>query len=253
MRPKSIILLLLALLCVAQGVAKSVSTRDERRAITAGNKLVKDGKLAEAIKKYETALQSNPESAVAMFNIGLTQINLSRSVENNDSLSKKLMSTGTGYMQKVAQMGVDKRDLSSKANYNLGNVAFQNEDYAGAIRLYKQSLRLDPAFEDARRNLRIAQLKLQNNDNNQDQQNQENKPDQQPDQQQDQQQDRKDHQQDRQDQQEQQPPRENEINQQTAEQILNAVENNENQTRARKGNAQGEKASGQAGGSLRKW
>ena len=139
--------------------------------------------------------------------------------------------------------------LASMANYNLGNVAFNSEDYSKALGYYKQALRLNPNDDKARRNLRITQLKIQDQDNqDQDKDKEEDQKDkeQNQDQQQNQNQNQ-DQNQDKQDQQnnQQQQPKPQDINQQTADQILKAMENKENQTRARvaTGN-QGDKSKG---------
>ncbi len=242
-------LVLVAVMTASPAAAESI--RKERKLITSGNSLYKEGKFTEAMLKYKSALEANANSDVARFNLGLTRIKMAQAtgnVQKDDSVAKRLMAEGVELMTQVARLGNAKPDLSAKANYNLGNLRFDSEDYAGAIALYKQALRLNPQFENARRNLRIAQLRQQeqqdNNDDNKDQnQNQQ-------DQNQDQQDQNQDQQQDQQDQ--QQEPRENESSQQAAQQILNAVENNEAQTRARKGNSQGQKAGG-AGQSVKKW
>lgn len=238
------------------------SVRSERRLINAGNDLFREGKYAEAVQKYRGALVENPSSAVAKFNLGLSRVTMAEKIEKNDSVSQRLLAEGINDLTEIARMGDKKSDLASKANYNLGNLNFEKEDYASAIQLYKQALRLNPNFNDARRNLRIAQLKQQNKKDNNKDNNQDNNRDQkdQQDKQQDQQnqdkkdqQNQQDQQQNQQDQQDkQQTPPDNEISPQTASQILNAVENNEAQTRARKGNKEGEKARG-AAGNLRKW
>lgn len=241
--------------------ASAQSVRAERKLINEGNKFYREGKYPESILKYKAALEVNPSSDVARFNLGLGRVRMAEKSASNDSVSKKLMAEAVQDLSKVAQLDRQKPDLSSKANYNLGNLSFQQEDYDSAIKLYKQALRLNPGFNDARRNLRIAQLRRQNQqdnkdeqqdnkDNQQDQQNQDNQ-NQQQNQNQDQNQDQQQNKQDQN--QEQQPPRENELSKQAANQILNAVENNEAATRARKGNNEkGEKAYG-AGSNVRKW
>ena len=222
----------------------SVSTKKERNAITKGNKLYEEGKYKEAMKLYQEALNHNSSSIVGRYNLGLSEIMIGSNPNDTSETAKNIMSQGMRNMEQVANLGKKRPDLASKANYNLGNVAFKSDDYQKAIDYYKKALRLNPNDDNARRNLRIAQLKQQNQDQNEDQ-NQDQDQDQQ-DQEQDQQdqqdqnQDQQDQNQD-QDQQKEQQPQSN-LNEQTAEQILNAMENKENQTRARVAGQNAEKS-----------
>lgn len=223
----------------AQAFAAGESTKQERNAITEGNKLYNRGRYRAAMQKYEEALRENGNSAVARYNLGLSQIRIGSNPSDTTQAAKDMVAKGSQALEQVAKMGSTKPALAAKANYNLGNVAFNSEDYKNALTYYKQALRLDPSDESARRNLRITQLKIQNQDDNKD--NKDDKKDQdQQDQNKDQQQNQNQNQdqnqqqnQDKQDQQQQQQPQPQDLNQQTADQILQAMENKENQTRAR--------------------
>lgn len=246
------VMLLILFLVGTVSVASAQSLRKERRMISSGNALYNEGKYAESAAKYREALKINPQSDVARFNLGMSDIRMSEKNKSNDTVSKKLLNDGVNCLTEVARLGNKKPSLSSLANYNLGNLSFNNNDYAGAIGFYKQALRLNPNFNEARRNLRIAQLKQQNqNKNNDDNKDKDKDKEKDRDKDKQQEQNPQQNQQDKQDPQEQQP-KENEMSEQAASRILNAVENNESQLRQRKGNNTGNKASGK-NSSMRKW
>lgn len=236
------------LICCPTVYAGSESNRRERNYISEGNELYNKGRYRDALSKYQEALKENPSSVVGRYNLGLSQIRLGSNPSDTTNAAKEMLQNGCKAMEQVAQMGREKPMLASRANYNLGNVAFNAEDYSKALSYYKQALRLNPDDEAARRNLRITQLKLQNQnqDQNKDNDQKENQ-DQNKDQNQDQNKDQNNNQNQNKDQnqdnnrQQQQP----DINQQTADQILKAMENKENQVRARvaTGN-QGDKSKG---------
>ncbi|MDE5881361.1 MAG: tetratricopeptide repeat protein [Muribaculaceae bacterium] len=254
MRQKILIFLMALMSVIAfpeKSYADNESTKRERNAITEGNKLYKEGRYRAALRKYEEALKENPNSAVGRYNLGLSQIRLGTNPSDTTQAAKDMAAKGCQALEQVAKMGSVKPQLASMANYNLGNVAFNSEDYKQALGYYKQALRLNPSDDNARRNLRITQLKIQDQDENQDQnqdkdQNQQNQDkDQDKQDKQDQQQDQQDQQKQDQQNNQQQQPKPQDINQQTADQILQAMENKENQTRARvaTGN-QGDKSKG---------
>lgn len=226
------------------------STRAERKHILEGNELYGKGNFAGAMGRYNTALEERPGSVEARYNLGLSQLRRSQTLEA-DSLKQAFMQTALENTREVTRHGADKPLVASRANYNLGNVTFGNEDYAGAIEQYKQALRLNPDDEAARRNLRIAQLKKQEQDDNKDDNKDQDQNKDQQDQNKDQQDQNRDQQQNQNQQQnpDQQPPKpeEQEINPQTSDQILKAMENKENSTRARVMKGQnGQEAAGSA-------
>lgn len=241
----SIIIALVILAIGSTGAfAQAESNKKERNAITEGNKLYNDGKYRAAMEKYNEALRYNPNSASGRYNLGLSQIRLGTNPSDTSQAAKDMLKEGLTQMELVSKMGSERPKLAARANYNLGNVSFNSEDYKNALGYYKQALRLNPDDNDARRNLRITQLKLQNQDKNDDKDNkdQDKNQDQQQDQQKQQQQQNQDQQQQQQNRDQQQQPQPQDINRQTADQILKAMENKENQTRARVNSGQGDKS-----------
>lgn len=227
------------------------STRAERRLVTKGNKLYTERKFVEAESVYQEALRENPQSTSARYNLGLSQLRQVKNLKDSTPKTQKLIEGARQNFTEAARNVKQRPGIAAKANYNLGNMEFNMEQYQKAIDYYKQSLRIDPDDDNARRNLRIAQKKLQqqNQDKDKDKQNQNQD-----------QQDKKD-QQDQKNQQQQQPqqqeqkqqPQEQKINEQTAQRILQAMDSKENQTRARVNRAaKGEKSIGN-GGARKRW
>lgn len=237
---KQFIILLLTIFSLTAFAQEQKSTRKERNYIVEGNKLYANKEYKKAEEAYNRALKENPMSYRAMYNKALTQIRIGEDEDLKDQEQKKqYLQNGVQTMESVASINGADPEVSSMAHYNLGNIAFKTGDYASAVQSYKQSLRLDPTSDKARKNLRIAQKKLQQQNN----QNQNNQDQQQEDQQQNQdkqdQQQKQDKQEEQQPkpqsnkQQEQQQPQDGEMSEQSAEQILNAMENKENSTRQR--------------------
>lgn len=224
------------------------STRVERRHINTGNRLYEQSKFADAQREYQAALKANPSSAVATYNLGLSQLRQIKNLKDTTSQNAGLRKEAVSNLSAVANMAASKPGLAAKANYNLGNMEFNSENYKGAIDYYKQSLRIDPSDERTRKNLRIAQKKLQQ----QQQQNQDKK-DQDKKDQDKQDQDKKDQQQQQQKQDQQDKQKDQQISPQTSQQILQAVDNKENAVRARVNKANSGKKSGEASRSVRRW
>lgn len=216
------------------------STRKERQLVSKGNKLYTERKFVEAASIYEEALKENAHSASARYNLGLAQIRQVNNPMDTTPKTVEILGKARKNLQEVANRAKDRPGIASKANYNLGNLEFNIKEYAKAVDYYKQALRIDPDDDNARKNLRIAQKQLDKQ--NQDKQN--NDQNQNKDQQQNQQQDKQNQQQD-QNKEKEQPKDNKNINQQTAERILQAMDNKENQTRARVNRAtKGDKATG---------
>ena len=245
------VLALCAILVAAVATPLSAqSTRAERRHINTGNRLYEQNKFVDAQREYQAALKANPSSAVATYNLGLSQLRQIKNLKDTTSKNSPLRKEAVSNLSAVANMAASKPGLAAKANYNLGNMEFNSENYKGAIDYYKQSLRIDPSDERARKNLRIAQKKLQQQQQNQ--QNQDKKDQDKQDQDKKDQHQKQDQKQQKQDQKQDQE-KQQQISPQTSQQILQAVDNKENAVRARVNKANSGKKSGEAARSVRRW
>lgn len=230
---------------VAGADVKSAATsKQERNLINEGNNLYHQQRFADAEVLYRKALELKPTSQYAQYNLATALIRQSGSKDlnkdNNPLTEAKSILSG---LLEVA----DNDMIVEKASYNLGNIAFNNNDFKGAIEYYKNALRKNPANDQARQNLRLAQKKQQEQQNNQNQQQQQQQQNQNQDQNnkdqnQNKEEDKKQQDQQQQDQQKKQeeqkdkqssPQEQNGISDANAEKILKAMENEEAATRRR--------------------
>ncbi len=213
---------------------KERSTREERNVIRAGNKHFKAEEYDAAEEQYRKALDINPNSEVASYNLATTLYKKEQWKEARKEDSLLLLRTRN-------------KERRARVYHNLGNISFKEKNFAQSVEEYKNALRLNPKDDETRYNLRVAQLLLkeqQNNQQNQQQDQQEQQQEQQQ-QQQEQQQEQKEQQeeqnksqeqeqkeQEQQEQQQQQPaqPQPDQMTQENAEQILRAIEQDERET-----------------------
>lgn len=219
------------------------STKRERNYMKEGKSLFDKQRYAEAEVNFKKALGENPDNARAQFNLASSYLK-----QRGEDLSNKGDSLIRQADQIFAQTaGNPDVELAELSFYDRGNIAYKGEDYAAAIEMYKNALRRNPENNQARENLRLAQLKKQEQDQNKD--NQQNKDDQQnQDQNQDQQQQQQnqdqqdkndqqdkdkqqDQQQQQQDQKQQQQQQQGGLSEQSAAQILKAMDDKESATR----------------------
>ena len=182
--------------------------KTDRDYLRSGNKLYNDSLFIKAEVDYRKALDINPKSTDAMFNLGnalLMQQKVKEAMEQYESVSK---------------VEKDKSKLA-EIYHNMGVILQSAKQYPQCIEAYKESLRNNPKDNETRYNLALAQKLLK--DQQQNQQNQ----DQQQQQQQDQKEDKQEQNQDQQDQKNQQKQQQqqnkNEMSKENAQQLLNAV------------------------------
>jgi tetratricopeptide (TPR) repeat protein len=128
----------------------------DKQVLRKGNDLYKEKKFADAEAKYKKALMQNQYYKTAYYN-------LSNSMYSQDKFKESL----PGY--ELVVKTTDDKEFKAQSFHNIGNVLMKAKQYAKAISAYKNSLRLNPKDDETRYNLALAQDLLEK------QQNQENK------------------------------------------------------------------------------
>lgn len=235
---KIILVIAIIALLPTVAIADDTSNRKERKAVRSGNSLYEQGRYSEAEVDYKKALEANPASEVATYNLALSLLNQAGKSDNKND--KNSPENQAAQMLSNLAATTSNQGLASKAYYNLGNIAFKNEQYDQSIEMYKNCLRRNPDDDDARDNLRLAQKKKQQQEQQQNQQQQDKQEQEEQQQQQNnnenqQQQDKsKDQQQQQQQQRQQQQNQQQQgMSQENIDQILKAMQDAEQNTQQR--------------------
>lgn len=217
-------------LCV--GLASTAQTMTEKDYIRSGNRHYADSLFEKAEVDYRKALELNPSSTIALYNLGNA---LMGQIAQNPSKGGEALSQYTT----AAKFETDKTRLA-QIYHNIGVLMYAAQKYGESVAAYKESLRNNPTDHETRYNLAKAmhmnkqqqqdqQQQEQQQDEQQEQQQQEQQQQQQQNQQQqqeqqNQEQQQQDQQQQNQEQQQQEAQQNDEqISKENAEQILNAL------------------------------
>ena len=216
------------------GAVSLLYAQQESPDVRLGNRQYNDSNYVDAEVNYRRAVDKNDQSFEAHYNLGdalFRQEKYPEALEQYAKAEQILQNDDTSRKEQVA---------SRMANtyHNMGNALYAQQQYDKAVAAYQQSLRLNPKDNDTRYNLVKAMQQLQQQQQNQNQE-------QQQDQQQNQQNDSTQQQQppQQQQQQQQQPPQQSEeqMDKETAEQILQALEQDEQETQEKLQRQQGKK------------
>lgn len=192
------------------------ATKRERNLIKQGNEYFNKKQYSKAEESYSRVLEINPNSQIAKYNLGSTMLRQRGGNSEKDVARDSLISR---YLSDVGSNTSAPASLRAHSFYNLGKLAYDSQDYANSVNYFKQSLKIDPKDDQARKNLRMAQKKLQQNQQNQDKNKNKDKDDQKK---------KQDKQQPPQNQ--PQPPKERQ-QQTNNDQLLKAMQNEEKNTR----------------------
>lgn len=234
---------LAAMLTIASAGALHAQKFPERKSIRAGNRVYEKADYPQSEVEYRRALEKNPDSYEAQFNLG------------NAFYKQERYDEAVQVFRKLAQ-DTTHADHIAACHYNAGNALFQQRKFKEALEEYKNSLRKNPADMDAKFNLAYTKKMIedeeggggndnkdQNQDQNKDQQGDQNKDKQQQDKG-DQDKDKQDKGEDKQDKGDQkqdkgdnkdksqqgQPPQQQGMTQAEAQQMLDAMQAQEDRT-----------------------
>lgn len=115
----------------------------ERKLMKEGNNLYEQKKYKEAAAVYQQALQKNPAYTPGLFNLG----NALYQSKQLDAARNALTTTAKSTNNQLEKSG---------AQYNIGNTYMDEKKWQDAIDAYKQALRNNPQDADAKYNLSYA-------------------------------------------------------------------------------------------------
>ena len=130
--------ILLVMLFVATGAA--AQRMPERAQVRKGTREYHKGNYEEAIKRYGTALTLAPGQFEATYDLG----NALYKAEMYDRAEQTMMQAAADTLRSDAER--------AEAWYNLGNARFKQQKYQEALESYRQSLRLNPDDMEAKYN-----------------------------------------------------------------------------------------------------
>lgn len=209
--------------------------KEERKNIREGNKLYKKEKYKEAEDAYRKALNVNSQSVEGFYNMGnalYRQLSPSNNGQMSDDDKKKIATVIDQYKAAVALS--QNKTQKAMAWHNLGNMYLISGDFQQGANAYKNSLLNNPFDNETRYNYALAkellkqqQEQQQNQNQDKNDQNQDKKDQNQEQKNQDQDKDKKDN---NQNQNENQQQQQDKMSKENAQQILEAIMQDEQQT-----------------------
>lgn len=198
-------------------VALPSFAQTDKREVRRGNRKFDKHNYKEAELDYRRALVKDSTSFAAIYDLA-------------SALYKQKDYEGAGSVlarrEEAPPMDLD----GAKYYFNAGDIALQKKDYATAMKVFKQTLLIDPGDLEAKENYIYAKKMMENQQQNQDQQDQNQNQQNQDQQDQQDQQQNQDQNQNQQDQQQNQQDQQQKISPQQAQQMLQAIQAKEKET-----------------------
>ena len=164
-RVTTIILLVIATLCVGQAAAQKMP---ERALVRKGNRQYERQNYDASIDNYARALQADPANFEAKFNTA------------NVQFRKELIEKSEQTLRKLAQDSTRTDIERGEVAYNLGNTLFVQQKLEEALNCYRDAMRFNPDDKEAKFNYALTKELLKNQQNQNQQQDQNNQQNQNP-------------------------------------------------------------------------
>lgn len=212
------IFLLAFISCCSLKLAAQAMTENDY--IRKGNKLYVDSLFEKAEIEYRRALDVNPLSVDAMYNLGNALFN---QIPQSQDKGKEAMEQYAA----AAKLETDKARLA-QIYHNLGTLMYMAQQYPQSVEAYKEAMRNNPNDNETRYNLAKAMHMCKPQQNQQENQDQ-NQEQQQNQQQQEQQQEQQEQQEQKQEQQQEQQNQEQQSQEQKQQQAQQQAQQNKDQ------------------------
>ena len=213
-RVTTIILLVIATLCVGQAAAQKMP---ERALVRKGNRQYERQNYDASIDNYARALQADPANFEAKFNTA------------NVQFRKELIEKSEQTLRKLAQDSTRTDIERGEVAYNLGNTLFVQQKLEEALNCYRDAMRFNPDDKEAKFNYALTKELLKQQQQQQQQQQQDQNNQNQDNKEQNQNEEQQDRENDQNQEQEQQQPQP-EISEQEQQAMLEAIQAQEDKT-----------------------
>lgn len=205
--------------------AGGYAQKTDRDFVRRGNKLYADSMFVKAEVEYRRALDVNPKSMEAMYNLGNALLMQQKAQEAMEQFSNAVSLVSVN--EKNIATSPEGKEQLAQMYHNMGVILQSSKQLDACIEAYKTALRNNPADHETRYNLTVAmkqkQQQEQQQQQNQDQQQEKQEEQEQQQEQQQNQQNQDQQEQQQQEQQQQEQQQQNEMSQENAEQMLKAI------------------------------
>ena len=167
---------LILIIAAALGLTLFTRAKKANAEVTAGNQAFSAQQYETALQHYTKAQSQAPDRPEPLYNAANVFYQQQTLDQAQQALEQALAQPGEAADETDQADEKTRSPIAASIHYNLGNVAYQAQQFDAAIGQYEAALRLEPSDQSAKYNLELALQQKQQQDQ-QDQQNQQDKQD----------------------------------------------------------------------------